>query len=273
MRKMVGASAAGDVRNVSELTAQLGRPVPSCRRIVVTSIRGGAGKSSVAALVADVLRRHRDDRVLAIDADPGMGSLPLRLGVTPRRSLRELAAARPRSWEEAAAFLAHTEDGLWVLSGASDGVSEELSLKTFQVGAGTLGRYFAAAVIDCGAGLVSGLHREVLGSAHAQVFVVPGTGDGALSARAALDWFGQNGLGALLSRTVIALVGQNGGGELDRAAEALADGGASVVSVPYDRHLASGSAIVADRIAAATRTAATRIAAEAFAHTLTWGPS
>ncbi|MBO2447257.1 hypothetical protein J4573_09190 [Actinomadura barringtoniae] len=193
--------------------------------------------------------------------------------MAPPRSLHDLAAARPRSWEEAAAYLARTEDGLWVLSGASEGgVNEELSLKTFQAGAGRLGRYFAAAVVDCGAGLVSALHREILGSAHAQVFVVPGTSEGALSARAALDWFAQNEMGGLLSRTVIALVAQNAGGDMDRAREVLSDGGLTVTSVPCDRHLASGSAITADRIGTGARTAATRIAAEAFGHTLTWGP-
>ncbi|WP_158079342.1 AAA family ATPase [Actinomadura sp. CNU-125] len=71
--------AADDVRALAEHGRWLARPVTTGRRIAVTGIRGGSGKSTVAALVATVLARHRRDRVLALDADPQFGSLPLRL--------------------------------------------------------------------------------------------------------------------------------------------------------------------------------------------------
>ncbi|MDL4772591.1 MinD/ParA family ATP-binding protein [Actinomadura xylanilytica] len=274
MRKGIGASAAGQARELARLTAQLGAPVPSCRRIVVTSVRGGAGKSTIAALVAGVIRRHRDDRVIAIDADPGLGSLPLRLDVRGARSLRDLAAARPQSWDETAAFLTRTEEGLWVLPAHSERkLGGDLDDEIFRAGAGRLGRYFSTSVIDCGAGLVSGLQRGVLSGAHAQVFVAPGTTDGAASARAALGWFAQNGHGPLLSRTVIALVAHtpSPGAELERAAEELSAAGLLVVHIPYDRHLAAGIAITPERVGGAARDAATLIAAEAFARSLSGG--
>ncbi|MFG2000994.1 hypothetical protein ACGFNU_17790 [Spirillospora sp. NPDC048911] len=233
----------------------------------MTSIRGGAGKSSMATLVADIIRQHRQDRVLAIDADPGLGSLPLRLGAAPPRSLRELATARPSSWDEASSYLARTPRGLWLLSCNSGGqVGSELDYPAFQSATGGLSRYFSVSVIDCGAGLITGLHRGILSSAHAQIFVAPATADGALSTRAALRWFAENGFVSLLSRTTVVLATQtpNPDTDLERARHLLAAGGRSVEVMPYDRHLAPGITISADRISATTRAVATRVAAQAF---------
>ncbi|MFC6882889.1 MULTISPECIES: MinD/ParA family ATP-binding protein [Actinomadura] len=274
VRKGIGASAAGQTRNLVHITAQLGAPVPSCRRIAVTSIRGGAGKSTIAALIAGVIRAHREDRVVAIDADPGLGSLSLRLGVGGARSLRELATARPRTWDETAAYLAHTPENLWVLPATPQGVvGDELDHEIFRAGAGKLSRYFSASVIDCGAGLVSGLTQSIIAGAHAQVFVVPGTGDGALSARAALEWFARNGYRPLLTRTVIALVTHtpNPDADVDRARQMLGSGGLPVITIPYDRHLAAGIAIAPERLGTPARDAATHIAAEAFVRSLSGG--
>ncbi|GAA3931905.1 hypothetical protein GCM10023085_11540 [Actinomadura viridis] len=265
VRKAVGASAATGVRDLSELTAQLGAPVRSCRRIAVTSVRGGAGKSSIAALLARLLHQHRDDRVLAIDADPGLGSLPLRLGVTPTRSLRDLTTARPRTWDETTAYLTRTATGLWVI--AND-ARMDLDDNTYRTGAGMLGRFFSTTVVDCGAGIGTQLHRGVLSSAHAQVFVVPGTEDGAVTVRKALAWLRTDGHDRLLAHTTLALVAHtpNPDTDLDHARELLASDRLPVVLVPFDRHLATGTAIAPDRVGAATHAAVTRIAAQSFAH-------
>nr|WP_237417898.1 MinD/ParA family protein [Actinomadura rayongensis] len=273
MRRSVGAAAAREARETAALVAQLGAPVASCRRIAVTSIRGGAGKSTIAALIAGTLCRHRRDRVVALDADPGAGSLALRLGARGDRSLRDLAAARPRTWDEAAVHLTRTDENLWVLPAAPPGrVGDDLDRATYATGAGVLGRYFAASVIDCGAGLGTDLHHAVLSDAHAQIFVVPGTGDGAVSAHAALDWFARSGHGPLLSRTVIALVARTpyGDADLGKAREVLGRGGAPVIEVPYDRHLAAGIAITPDHVSASVLDAVTEITAEAFGRSL-WG--
>ncbi|MFI0351781.1 MinD/ParA family protein [Actinomadura sp. 9N407] len=233
----------------------------------MTSIRGGAGKSSLAALIARTVQQHRDDRVLAIDADPGLGSLPLRLGVTPTRSVHDVVAARPRTWEDAAEHLAAAEAGVWVLAGTTDAaIGLDLDHTTLRAGAGILGRYFAVSVIDCGAGIGSPIHRGVLDSAHAQIFAVPGTGDGAVSAHSALEWLRTNGYSDLLTRTVVALVAHTPSPDtdLEGARDLLGAGGLPVTIVPFDRHLAAGTAIHPDHLAETTHTAITTIALESF---------
>jgi MinD-like ATPase involved in chromosome partitioning or flagellar assembly len=149
-------------------------------------------------------------------------------------------------------------------------VGDELEYQVFRTGAGRLSRYISVSIIDCGAGLFTDLHRGILAAAHAQVFVVPATADGALSARAAFDWLGRTDLSPLLSRTVVALVSQTPtpGTDLEQARRMLAADGLPLINVPYDRHLAAGAAISLDRLGTATHTAATRIAAEAFTRSL-----
>ncbi|TQL96073.1 MinD-like ATPase involved in chromosome partitioning or flagellar assembly [Actinoallomurus bryophytorum] len=268
VRRAVGASAADEVRRTADVEQIIGRPVPSCRQIAVTSIRGGAGKTTVAGLTGTVISQYRKDRVLAVDADSGLGSLPLRLGVRTERSLHDLNAAGPRSFDDATRFLARTAEGLWVLSGTAGGhITHELDLATFRSAAGGMSRYFSAMVIDCGAGLLPELQRGILSDAHAQVLVTPGTVDGALSARGALEWQARNGYQHLLTRTVIAFVTHTPhvDADLTRAGQLLSGGGMPVVHMPYDRHLATGTAVESARIRQETRAAAIRVALEAFA--------
>jgi MinD-like ATPase involved in chromosome partitioning or flagellar assembly len=267
LSRAVGASAAQDARESADLTARIRRPVPTCRRIAVTSIRGGAGKTTVAGLMATMITQIRQDRVLAADADSGLGSLPLRMGVQAELSLQDLARARPRSWDEAARFLARSRDGLWVLSNTSRGrIGVELEIEAFRAATGEMSRYFSAIVIDCGAGLLPELQRGILAEAHAQVLVTPATVDGALSARGALDWMAGNGFGGLLPRTVVTLVTHtpHEDADLERAQHMLSAGGIPVVHVPYDRHLAGGAPIDLPMTGESARNAAIRIAAEVF---------
>lgn len=270
--KAVGASAAQDARESADLAGRIRLPVPTCRRIAVTSIRGGAGKTTVAGLTATMITQIRQDRVLAADADSGLGSLPLRMGVQTDLSLQDLARARPRSWEEAARFLARSSGGLYVLSNTSRGrIGAELEIDTFRSATGEMSRYFSAIIIDCGAGLLPELQRGILAEAHAQVLVTPATVDGALSARGALDWMAGNGFGALLPRTVVTLVTHtpHEDADLERAQHMLSAGGIPVVHVPYDRHLAGGTPIDLPMTGEAARHAATRIAAEVFSRAAT----
>jgi MinD-like ATPase involved in chromosome partitioning or flagellar assembly len=268
VRRAVGASAADEVRRAADVEQIIDRPVPSCRQIAVTSIRGGAGKTTVAGLTGTVIAQYRKDRVLAVDADSGLGSLPLRLGVRTERSLHDLNTAAPRTFDDAARFLGRTADGLWVLSGTAGGhITHELDLATFRSAAGGMSRYFSTMVIDCGAGLLPELQRGILSDAHAQVLVTPGTVDGALSARGALEWQARNGYQHLLTRTVIAFVTHTPhvDADLTRAGQLLSGGGMPVVHMPYDRHLATGTAVESARIGQETRAAAIRVALEAFA--------
>jgi MinD-like ATPase involved in chromosome partitioning or flagellar assembly len=271
VRKAVGGGGSQDAQRQGAFAELMQRSVPSYRQLAVASVRGGAGKTTMAALVATELARHRADRVLAVDADAELGSLPLRLGVHAERSLFDLAGTSPRTFEEAAPFLSRTADGLWVMSSTRGGrIAGEFTLETFQTALGAVSRYVSAAVVDCGAGILTEVNRGILAHAHGLVLVTPGTVDGALSARGALEWFAANNQQGLLSRTVIAMVSHapQVGADLERAQQMLTAWGLPVVHVPYDRHAATGSSLDMSKIAGATRSAVNRIVHEVFARSL-----
>ncbi|WP_242613937.1 MinD/ParA family ATP-binding protein [Actinomadura roseirufa] len=273
VRKAVGGGGR-EAREMAAFADLMQRPVPSARRIAIASVRGGAGKTTMAALVATELARHRADRVLAADADAELGSLPLRLGLRADLSLFELVARRPPTFEEAARFLPRTADGLFVLSSTRGGrIAGEFTLETFQTALGLVGRYVAAMVVDCGAGILTELNRGVIAESHGLVLVTPGTVDGALSARGALEWFAANDQRALLSRTVIAMVSHapQVGADLDRAMQMLTAWGLPVVPVPYDRHLATGGSVNVPKVSASARSAVTRVVHEVFSRSLNAG--
>lgn len=271
VRRAMGGSAAHDVRQQAAMIERIRQQMPSCRQIAVTSIRGGAGKTTVSALVARAIADFRGDRVLAVDADPGLGSLPLRLGAQAERSLHDLAQVRLNSLEEAGLYLGRSAERLWVLPGSTAGtMSADLDVDTFRAAMGNLTRYFSAAVIDCGAG-IGELQRGILSGVHGQVMVAQGTADGAYSTQSTVDWLAANGYGALLARTVIVLVTHSPhvDSDLERAQQMLSAAGLPVVHVPYDRQLATGATIDVTRISSGSRAATTRIAAEVLARAAT----
>jgi flagellar biosynthesis protein FlhG len=60
--------------------------IDTARSIAVTSGKGGVGKTQLSANIALLLARH-GQRVLLLDADLGLASLDLALGVNPNRDL------------------------------------------------------------------------------------------------------------------------------------------------------------------------------------------
>ncbi|QKW33618.1 hypothetical protein HUT06_05880 [Actinomadura sp. NAK00032] len=275
VRKAVGGGSR-EARETGAFLELMQQPVPGTRQIAVASVRGGAGKTTMAALVATELARYRQDRVLAADADAELGSLPLRLGIRTELSLFDLAGQNPRTFEEAARYLSRTPEGLFVLSSTRGGrIAGEFTLETFQSALAVVGRYVGTTVIDCGAGILTELNRGVVANSHGLVLVTPGTVDGALSARGALEWYAANDLQDMLRRTVIAMVSHapQVGADLHRAHQMLSAWGLPVVFVPYDRHLATGSSVDMSKVSGAARTAVTRVVHEVFARALVTAPS
>lgn len=267
VRRAVGVSAAQDVHDWTAVASAMQQPVTTIRRIAVSSVRGGAGKTTVAVLIASALARHRQDRVLLIDADPGLGSLPMRFGMTAAPSLRDFAGSRPTSFEEVRPHLTRTDAGLWVLPGVRGEMADKpLDLATYESATSVLNRFFTVVVIDCGVGMVGELPEAILASAHACVHVTPATNDGAIGVGRALDWMERNELGGLAQRTVavFATHAPHARPDLHQAAALLRDNGVGVAYLPYDRHLASGGVLIPSLLAETTRSVALTVAAEAL---------
>ncbi|MFJ8614473.1 EsaB/YukD family protein [Streptomyces clavifer] len=101
-RRIVSSAAARAVFEITRTAQLLQQPVTTGRqtavKTAVTSIRGGAGKSTGTVLLGTTYAHYRQDPVLLVEADPALGSLPLRLGV---RSLRPSAPSDVFGWAQA----------------------------------------------------------------------------------------------------------------------------------------------------------------------------
>ncbi|MET8691215.1 type VII secretion protein [Streptomyces bauhiniae] len=261
------ASASQEVAEETRIAQELQQPVTTGRVIAVTSIRGGVGKTTTAALLARTLHHYRHDPVLALEADAALGTLPVRMGAeSVRWSCAELAHILTPSMQltDITGYLVPVPDGGWLLPASQGRVGAPLETRVYLKVTQALRRYFAVTVVDCET-LPAEVARAAMDTAHARVVVAPLTAEGVDGTRVVLDWLGRLPHDALASTTVALTSGTPDMNlDLKTATAHLRETGVTIVHLPYDRHLAAGGPIRTELLASASRGAATRLAAEAL---------
>ncbi|MFJ2818746.1 MinD/ParA family protein [Streptomyces sp. NPDC087294] len=267
VRRNVSSSTAREVAEVTRVAELLQQPVTTGRQIAVTSIRGGAGKSTVAALLGTTYAHYRQDPVLFVEADPALGSLSIRLGAeTLRWTTGDLAdIIEPQmSLLDVTGYLVQLRDNAWLLPGSQGQIGAMLSTGSYERAMVALRRYFGVTVVDCET-LPAEVARVALSASQARVLTAPATLEGITSTYAVLQWM--QGLPPhMITGTVVVLTQQtpHPGINLAEAVRALQTTRASVHVLPYDRHLAAGGPLRTELLAHSTRKTATRLAAEVF---------
>lgn len=267
LRVSVSSSAAREVARTTATAETLQQPVTTGKQIAVTSIRGGAGKSTVAALLGTTYAHYRQDPVLFVEADPSLGSLPLRLGAESLRwTTGDLAGIiEPQmSLLDITGYLVQLPGNAWLLPGSQGQIGAMLDSRAYERVMVSLRRYFGVTVVDCET-LPAEVARVALSAAQARVLAAPATLEGITSTYAVLQWM-QSLPRQVIDGTVVVLseLVPHPGLDLDEATKKLEATGASVQVLPYDRHLAAGGEIRTELLAHATREAATRLAADVF---------
>ncbi|WP_198427428.1 MinD/ParA family protein [Streptomyces buecherae] len=258
------SSAARESAALTEAVRAIQQPVTTGRQIAVTSIRGGSGKSTVAALLALTYAHYRADPVLAVEADPALGTLPRRLGASEVRwTCADLARIVDPSMRitDLTGYLVPHASGGWLLPGSQGAVGAQLDVDTYRTVMTSVRRYFGTTVVDCET-LPATVARTALTTTQARVLVTPATVEGVAATRAVLDWVG--GLHrSMLPTTVVVLnhTVPHDSLKVGRAVERLEAGGARVVALPYDRHLAPGGEVRTRMLAQRTVEATARLAA------------
>jgi len=203
--------------------------------------------------------------VLLVEADPALGSLPLRLGAeTLRWTTGDVAGiVEPQmSLLDVTGYLVQLPDNAWLLPGSQGRIGAMLDTRTYERVMVALRRYFGVTVVDCET-LPAEVARVALSAAQARVLTAPATLEGITSTYSVLEWM--QGLPPhLIAGTVVVLTElvPHSGLDLDEAAGRLRSTGASVRILSYDRHLASGGPIRTELLARSTRETATRLAAD-----------
>ena len=114
-----------------DLDRRIGAPLAGEARFVpVLSRKGGVGKTTVTSLLGMALADARDDRVIAVDANPDRGTLADRVGRANGRTVRDLVRAHDEveGYSDVSSIVARDSTRLDVLASDSDPrVSEAFS--------------------------------------------------------------------------------------------------------------------------------------------------
>lgn len=237
------------------------------RFVPVLSRKGGVGKTTVTMLLGMALADARDDRVIAVDANPDRGTLADRIGRQSGKTVRDLVRASGDvvGFNDLSAIVARDETRLDIIASDSDPrVSEAFSDSDYEDVASLAAHYYSIVLTDTGTGIVHSVMDATLSAAD-QLVVVSGLSvDEARLASETLTWLETNGYADKVRSAVVVLNNSRPGTPLVRADELEAHFRTrvrAVVRMPYDSHIAAGSAITFRDLQPATKLAARELAA------------
>jgi len=237
------------------------------RFVPVLTRKGGVGKTTVTTMLGMALSLVREDRVVAIDANPDRGTLAERFKRTTDRTIRELVnkAASIRSFSDFSDFVSRDKSRLDVIASDTDPMlSEAFDEDDYNVVADLVARYYSIALTDCGTGIVHSVMKPTLDRAHGLVIVSGGSFDEARLAAETLTWLEANGYQELVRNSIVALNTATQGTQLvniDEIESHFRSRVRAIVRIPYDSQLAAGSYIDFDKLRPQTREAARELAA------------
>lgn len=262
----------GDGRRARErkaLSARIAAPLTGGARFVpVLSRKGGVGKTTITALLGMALADARDDRVIAIDANPDRGTLADRIAHTGRTSsVRDLVKARDRitGYHDVSALVARDSTRLDVLASDDDPrVAEAFGDPAYREVADVAAHFYSLVLTDTGTGIVHDVMSATLDLADRLVIVSGLSVDEARLASETLTWLETNGHARQVREAIVVLNQSAPGTPLVRVDELqthFATRVRSVVRMPYDAQIAAGGPILFAQLQPATRAAARALAA------------
>lgn len=250
------------------LTSRIAAPLAGGARFVpVLSRKGGVGKTTITALLGMALADARDDRVIAVDANPDRGTLADRIVRTHSKSVRDLVRVHEeiKGYHDVSSIVARDSTRLDVLASDADPrIAEAFSDDDYRDVANVAAHYYSLVLTDTGTGIVHSVMGATLDLAD-QLIIVSGLSvDEARLASETLTWLETNGYAELARRSIVVLNQSTPGSPLVRLNELeahFATRAKSVVRMPYDSQIAGGGAIVYANLQPETRQAARELAA------------
>ena len=256
------------VRERRAVDARIGAVLEGGTKFVpVLTRKGGVGKTTVTTLLGMALSMVREDRVVAIDANPDRGTLAERVSKNTRFTVRDVVnrAAAIDGFTDFSTMVSRDVTRLDVLASDNDPMlSEAFNEGDYNVVADMAARYYSVVLTDCGTGIVHSVMRPTLQRANGLVIVSGGSVDEARLASETLTWLEANDYGDLVRNAIVALNTATQATELVKLDEIEAHFKSrvrAVVRIPYDPALAAGSVIKFADLKKNTREAARELAA------------
>jgi MinD-like ATPase involved in chromosome partitioning or flagellar assembly len=254
-------------RHRKALDTSIGRPLTGGTKFVpVLTRKGGVGKTTTTTLLGMAMALVREDRVLAIDANPDRGTLAERFNKTTEKTVRDLVsnAAKILTFNDFSEYVNRDKTRLDVLASDTDPfLSEAFGANDYNIVADLASRYYSIALTDCGTGIIHSVMSATLQRADGLVIVSGGSFDEARLASETLTWLESNGYGDLVRNSIVAINTATQGTNLIKLRE-IEDHFKSrvreTVRVPYDAMLAAGSYIDFKKLKPETQEAARQLA-------------
>jgi MinD-like ATPase involved in chromosome partitioning or flagellar assembly len=265
---LVNVGDSAPVRARKALDARIARSfVDGPRFVPVLSRKGGVGKTTITALLGMALADVRDDRVLAIDANPDRGTLADRVPKQTLSTVRDVVLHAPElaAAHDLATHLSRDATGLDVAASDADPMlAEAFDDGGYNVVADVVTPHYGIVLTDSGTGVVHSVMRAALQRADAVVVVSGGSIDEARLASETLTWLEANGYGDLAGNAVVALNASTQGTDLEKLHDIeqhFRSRVRAVVRIPYDPELAAGSIVRYHALRPFTRASARELAA------------
>ncbi|MFT4123494.1 MAG: MinD/ParA family protein [Microbacteriaceae bacterium] len=261
----------GDSRAVRErkaVDARIARKFEGGTRFIpVLTRKGGVGKTTVTTLLGMAFSSVREDRVIAIDANPDRGTLAERVSKQTRATVRDVVtrAAAINGFNDFSALVSRDETRLDILASDTDPLlSEAFDDDDYNVVAALAARFYDVVITDCGTGIVHSVMRATLQRADEIVIVSGGSVDEARLASETLTWLEANGYAHLVKNAVVVLNTATQGTNLvkiEEIEEHFRSRVRAIVKIPYDPQLAAGSVVNFAKLERLTRDSARELAA------------
>ncbi|MEU1482825.1 FhaA domain-containing protein [Streptomyces sp. NPDC005752] len=271
LRKLrIGGRSAERVRQ--QKLAVLRTPVMDCYKIAVISLKGGVGKTTTTTALGAMLATERQDRVVAIDANPDAGTLSRRVRRETNATIRDLVADIPNlpNYMAVRRYTSQSPSGLEVLANDVDpALSTAFNDEDYRQVVGCLGQHYPIILTDSGTGLLHSAMGGVLDLADQLIVVATSSVDGAASASTTLDWLNAHGYSDLVQRSITVVSEARKTSKIIKLNDVVAHFRArcrGVVVIPFDEHLSAGAEVDLAKMRTKTRAAyfnlATLVAAD-----------
>ena len=265
---LINVGDSRKVRAYKAMSRRIATPFESGARFVpVLTRKGGVGKTTVTTLLGMALAEVRDDRVVAMDANPDRGTLAERVPRSTQATVRDVVklAAGIHGFTDFVELVSKDKTRLHVLASDTDPLlSEAFDEDDYNVVADQAARFYSIVLTDCGTGVVHSVMKPTLERANGLVIVSGGSIDEARLASETLTWLEANGRADLAKNAVVALNTATQGTnvvKLDEIEEHFLSRVRDVVRIPYDPMLAAGSVIEWDKLSPLTRESVRELAA------------
>ncbi|MDN5857782.1 MAG: MinD/ParA family protein [Pseudonocardia sp.] len=243
-----GTGAAAAAR--TDRLRRIGSPLRGCHRIAVLSVKGGVGKTTVAAMLGLTFAELRGDRVVTIDANPDLGTLADRLTGDTEVGMQHLLDFLSDRQAFAISDIEHfvsASGRLHVLAGSQEPChGSAFTPDEYTDAVEALSSCYNVLVIDTGTGLSHAALAGVLATAHGVVIVGEPTVDAASRASMTLEWLAGSGHAQLAASAIVVMSQDRGSSEIDENVireHFCPPRCAAVVEIPADPHLGNGGRI------------------------------